>query len=103
MIDLTFLVSPPSLPWTFIGDFNEIVEESKKIGGAPFDPSGAMAFKDWIHNCHLIDVQAEGPKFTCHGPKVGNYDRIFECLDRMFYNETWRITFSEAIVSAIPR
>lgn len=77
------------------------MDESEKSGGAPFDSSRGLVFANWIHECNLIDVVADGPKFTWVGPKIGNCNRVFERLDRLLYNQSWRVGFEEATVSVI--
>jgi len=97
------IAPPPETPWAIAGDFNEIIDATEKTGGAPYDPNRGRAFKEWIFNNSLIDVQADGPKFTWYGPKLQHYDRVLERLDRVICNETWRTTFHEATVSVISR
>lgn len=75
----------------------------KNVGSAPFDSNRGRIFRNLVSNSRLIDVPADGPKFTWVGPKIGNYDRVMERLVRLICNEVWRITFEEATVSVLSR
>lgn len=87
-----------------IGDFNDILDySSEKRGGAPWDPNCGRAFNDWINSQNLMDVTAEGPRFTWVGPVIGNYDRVLERLDRLLCKVAWRQEFEDATVSVLPR
>lgn len=92
-----------NLSWALIGDFNEVVDAFEKCEGAPFDPNRGRIFSYWIRNMGLLDVPADDPKFTWIGPKIGNYDRVMERLNRLLCNESWRVSFEEATVSVLPK
>lgn len=66
-----------SEPWFLIGDFNEILSEEEKTGGAPFNPSSASLFLDTMNSCQLLDLGSSGPKFTWRGPSLQRFRRIF--------------------------
>ncbi|KAK2417953.1 hypothetical protein QL285_040194 [Trifolium repens] len=89
--------------WMMAGDFNDIISQDEKKGGAPFSTRRCNNFQDNINACGLIDLGAVGPKYTWRGPLIGGQDRIFERLDRALSNDEWRLLFSEAIVKVLPR
>lgn len=70
--DLAAINPGDAMAWALIGDFNDIVDASEKRGGAPWESSRGRAFSNWIHDLNLIDVVAEGPKFTWFGPIIGS-------------------------------
>ena len=51
-------------PWMVIGDFNEILLASEKVGGTPVDYRRIARFAEWVQDCHLIDLGSKGPRFT---------------------------------------
>lgn len=92
-----------SKPWVIIGDFNEILGEVEKKGGAPLDHSRCFRFRRWLSDCGLINLEAIGPRYTWSGQDYRGFGRIYERLDRAVWNIQWRTTFSEASVINLPR
>lgn len=92
-----------TLPWLIVGDFNDILAGSEKIGGRPVDMRRCNGFSNWIQNCGLIDFGSVGPKFTWRGPEIGGYGRVFERLDRCLGNHLFRVKFPELIIKVLPR
>ncbi|KAI9079602.1 hypothetical protein K1719_038429 [Acacia pycnantha] len=86
-------------PW----DFNEIKSPSEQIGGGRINETRCRKFSDWIQNCGLIDVEANGPFFTWKGPKWEGLDRVFKRLDRCLCNVGWLEEFVDAEVRIVPR
>lgn len=70
---------------------------------APISISRCITFNNRIQECHLMDLGFIGPKFTWKGPKLNNYDRVFERLNRGLCNMNWRLYFSKAVVRVLPR
>ncbi|KAI9090316.1 hypothetical protein K1719_028651 [Acacia pycnantha] len=56
-------------PWAVLGDFNDILFSSEKLGGSGVDDRRMRIFNDRIIRCKLGDLGASGPKFTWKGPK----------------------------------
>jgi len=50
--------------WLMIGDLNEIVLISEKVGGATANVRKCLRFGKWEQNCGLIDLDSGGPKYT---------------------------------------
>lgn len=44
------------IPWFIIGDFNEIMNENEKKGGAPIDHNRCYRFRRWLNEYGLINV-----------------------------------------------
>ncbi|KAK2384195.1 hypothetical protein QL285_071565 [Trifolium repens] len=91
------------LGWMMAEDFNDIISQEEKKGGAPVSTRRCNNFLDNINVCGLIDLGAVGSKFTWRGPLLDGQDRIFERLDGALSNDEWRLMFPEAIVKVLPR
>jgi hypothetical protein len=89
--------------WLIAGDFNDIMNQSEKKGGAPVSQRRCDKFVDRINECKLLDCGAIGPHFTWRGPMFHDGERIFERLDRALCNDEWRLGFPEAFVKVLPR
>jgi hypothetical protein len=74
--------------WLCVGDFNEILADSEKYGGAR-KPRGQMeAFKNTLEYCQLSDLGFSGPKFTwCNHRDGAHFTK--ERLDRATANNGW--------------
>lgn len=88
-----------NLPWMLAGDFNDIKDPSEQKGGALVNEGKCRRFLDNINRCKLIDLGAEGPKFTWRGPISQFASRLFKRLDRGLCNADWRTAFPEAVVT----
>lgn len=89
--------------WMVLGDFNDIRGPNEKYGGAQINSRKCELFYNRIDECGFLEIDAIGPCYTWRGPVVGNYERIFEKLDRGFCNEGWRIGFPEGLCKVLPR
>ena len=83
------LVGSIRMSWMVIGDFNEILMASEKVGGARVDNQRIYRFAKWVQDCQLIDLGSKGPKFTWRGGVRNGYGRVYERLDRCFSNDQW--------------
>ena len=52
------------LPWLMLGDFNELLASSGKLGGKPFNPRRVQMFKDYLDSYGMVDLGFHGPRFT---------------------------------------
>lgn len=52
------------IPWLVGGDFNEIISDAEKNGGARRRDTQMQAFRDMIDSCALIDLGYSGDHFT---------------------------------------
>lgn len=55
-------------PWILAGDFDDIASVADKKGGAPVSLCKCKIFSDRINDCKLMNIEADGPKFTWRGP-----------------------------------
>lgn len=86
-----------------VGDWTDIVSANEQKGGGTVDSNRCRFFQGEIHRCGLLDLGYVGAKFTWHGPKWNDRDRVFKRLDRALSNISWRIRFPDAIVKTLPR
>lgn len=62
------------LSWFVSGDFNEILSNKEKMGGALTAENLLEMFCIAIHDCGLIEVSFTGSKFTWYrGKRCGHY------------------------------
>lgn len=72
-----------------LGDFNELLSSSDKLGGNPLNPRWVQMFKECLDSCDMVDLGFHGPWFTrVNKREVGHF--IQERLDRGFANTKWR-------------
>jgi endonuclease/exonuclease/phosphatase family metal-dependent hydrolase len=90
-------------PWMLAGDFNDIMSQDEKQGGALVNLRRCRVFQERVNKCKLLDLGAVGSKFTWRGPIYENGVHIFERLDRALCNDGWRVQFPNAIVRTLPR
>jgi hypothetical protein len=82
-------------PWICIGDFNEVLTMSEKVGGNVRKRHLMEAFRQTLEVCGLTDLGYIGPKFTWTNCQDGN-SFIKERLDRGVCNMAWRNLFPES-------
>ena len=76
------------LPWLYFGDFNEILSQEEKSGGALRPQYQIEAFRDIVSKCEFIDLDFSGFNFTWCNQREG-YDRVYLRLDRAFATQDW--------------
>ncbi|RYQ83778.1 hypothetical protein Ahy_B10g102615 [Arachis hypogaea] len=85
------------LPWCLMGDFNAMLHNHEKQGGAINNGQSACKdFQDCVSTCGLVDLGFSGWPFTW---KRGN---LAERLDRGLSNLDWQIAFPEARIKHLP-
>lgn len=78
-----------NLPWLCGGDFNELLLDSEKKGGADKKSSSIQMFRDTINNCNLQDLGFTGYPFTWSNGREGE-ENIQERLDRFLATKNWK-------------
>ncbi|KAI9095013.1 hypothetical protein K1719_026477 [Acacia pycnantha] len=82
-------------PWLLAGDFNEIKTPVEQKGGGRVNETRCRKFNNWIQECSLIDLEANGPFYTWKGPKWDGLERAYKHLDRLWpkvlLNSYWDI------------
>ncbi|KAF7825238.1 ribonuclease H [Senna tora] len=81
-----------NLPWLCSGDFNEIILESEKKGGAPKNFRCMMEFREALDICGLQDIGFTGYPYTWSNGRCGE-DNIQERLDQACASEEWLSLF----------
>ena len=86
--------------WCVIGDFNEIVAQSEKVGGKE-RPEGQMdEFRHCLEGNNLYDLGWRGMKFTWSN-KHADESFTKERLDRAVANPQWMDLFSDRRVETL--
>ncbi|XP_065624064.1 uncharacterized protein LOC136065183 [Quercus suber] len=62
--ELRHLNHHPTAPWICIGDFNELVSQEEKLGGAQHPNYQMQLFQDVIDECGFMDLGFSGQRFT---------------------------------------
>ncbi|GLT63636.1 hypothetical protein SLA2020_361860 [Shorea laevis] len=89
-------------PWLVIGDFNDVVDQVEKFGGAPISQSRVRAYTDCMGDYNLMDIGYTGGRFTWVNMRENNHI-IRERLDRAWANPDWRLQFPDANLLHLPR
>lgn len=80
--------------WFLTGDFNEIVSNDEKSGGKHRAESSFCAFRDFLSQYDLFDLQHTGNFLSCRGQR-GTH--LVHCrLDRSVANSDWSDLFPKA-------
>ncbi|KAF7154196.1 hypothetical protein RHSIM_Rhsim01G0175200 [Rhododendron simsii] len=94
--ELRNIASFERLPWLCIGDFNQVLRVSDKVGGNIPDSGRIDAFHDMLNDCGLVDLECKGPRFTWRNNRTDG-DFIMERIDMAFANVEWRVLFETAL------
>ncbi|XP_013594546.1 PREDICTED: uncharacterized protein LOC106302626 [Brassica oleracea var. oleracea] len=83
--------------WALIGDFNELLDNSEKLGRAFRNDSTFWDFRNMVENCKIKEVRSTGNSLSW----VGWRDNVWvECrLDRSFGNDEWFQLFPRSNVN----
>lgn len=84
------------LPVCFIGDFNVILTESERKGGAPFRFNWKIKdFASFVSENGLFDIPSEGSPFTWQGGLPGG-GRVMKKLDCCLVSVPWLDLYPQA-------
>ncbi|GLT77765.1 hypothetical protein SLA2020_493240 [Shorea laevis] len=97
---LTHLNTYGPSPWLCVGDFNEIIDQSEKIGGALRSERQMENFRVTLETCGLTDLGYSGPHFTWSNCRDAG-QLIHERLDRATANLEWCNQFTNVEVSVL--
>ena len=92
--ELKTMASNMHLSWLALGDFNEVVNQSEKLGGNKISLSRSNLYASTMDDCNLIDIGYNGPKFTWTNKRRNN--PIYERLDRGWANVEWFTMFPDS-------
>ncbi|XP_030929600.1 uncharacterized protein LOC115955566 [Quercus lobata] len=91
-----------NLPWLMLGDFNEVLCGEDKFRGNQVNLNRALEFKECLDECNMLDLGFTGPKYTWMNCRPIT-SLILERIDWCFANPGWRLLYSEAVVTHLPR
>ncbi|XP_010513742.1 PREDICTED: uncharacterized protein LOC104789794 [Camelina sativa] len=74
-------------PWLVIGDLNEMVSNTEKLGGPARAESSFFPFRNMILDCRLREVSSIGNRLSWAGKRNNMWIQC--CLDRALGNEAW--------------
>jgi hypothetical protein len=84
-------------PWLVLRDFNEIVDNSEKVGGIPRIERQMEGFRKVIRDYNLGDLGFKGCKFTWSNKREsGTF--VKERLDRGLASPEWCALFPNAVI-----
>lgn len=81
-------------PWCLIGDFNEILNNSEKLGGPRRSEASFVPFAEMLACCEMEEFISRGNRFTWEGTIWKK--SIQCCLDRSFGNKAWLLLFPKS-------
>ena len=85
-------------PWLCAGDFNEIIDQTEKIGGRQRPNYLMENFKSTLEFCGLYEVECKGPRCTWNNGREGE-QFLMEKLDRVMANHAWHTRYSNVEAS----
>lgn len=62
--NLKLIATLHDLPWTLMGDFNEVIAKGEKAGGNPICHRRVRTILICMNECQMMDLGFSGPKFT---------------------------------------
>lgn len=62
--DVYFEITLHNLPWTLMGDFNEVLYEDEKLGGNTISQRRVRAIQDCMNTCQMMDLGFSRLRFT---------------------------------------
>jgi len=80
------------IPWLCFGDFNEIIRQDEKVGGALRPYNQMQLFREVLDECGFMDLGYFGPKFTW-ARHFDNGNSIWERLDQGLATNNWFLKF----------
>ncbi|XP_059446325.1 uncharacterized protein LOC132177864 [Corylus avellana] len=86
--------------WMCVGDFNEILADSEKVGANKRPRWQIRAFQQAMEACQLYDLGFVGPKFTWSNKREEGHF-IMERLDRAIANPKWMQSFQNYEVEVL--
>ncbi|KAK2662046.1 hypothetical protein Ddye_000620 [Dipteronia dyeriana] len=64
------------LPWVCMGDFNEVLRDTKKLVGTGKNWKAMTNFREALDDCELKDMGFVGPKYTWSNKREGSVDFV---------------------------
>lgn len=89
--DLSEMEALRDSAWLLLGDFNEIVDNSEKVGGPSRAEGSFIPFRSFISQNGLWEVQHSGNNLSWRGHRHTHF--VLSRLDRLLANVSWSETF----------
>jgi len=83
-----------------MGDFNEMLHLSDKVGGTPLTPNKVQRLNDFLHYSNSYDANVQGRLFTWKKSLRGSL--IYKKLDRVLFREDCLSLFPNYLVTNGP-
>ncbi|KAK3012916.1 hypothetical protein RJ639_009673 [Escallonia herrerae] len=99
--DMSVLAAAFEGPWTCIGDFNAVANQTEKKGGRPVANPSSGGICEFINQHHMIDLGFSGNPFTWSNNRPLSAN-IKERLDKAYANAAWCTLFPDASVTHLP-
>ncbi|XP_019166537.1 PREDICTED: uncharacterized protein LOC109162272 [Ipomoea nil] len=87
-------------PWVIMGDFNNLMHQSEKIGRAPHPPWCITSFTNAVADCGLQDFPFSDNQYTWVRSQ-GTPNMVEEKLDRILVSEDWLSLFEGATACSL--
>ncbi|XP_020262303.1 uncharacterized protein LOC109838257 [Asparagus officinalis] len=75
-------------PWLLCGDFNTMLSNEEKLGGASLTDTDTVDFSSFIDDCQLSHLKTTGCFYTWNN-KQDTTTRVWSRLDRALVNDSW--------------
>jgi hypothetical protein len=98
---LSHLASLSRDSWLCMGDFNEIVDQSEKHGGAICSEAQMQRFSSTLEECNLNDLGYRGSKYTWSNCREAS-NFVKERLDRAVATPSWCANFPNVSIETLP-
>lgn len=85
--DLSVLGDQRESPWLLTGDFNDLLDNSEKVGGPLRWEGSFLAFRNFVSKNGLWDLQFSGNSLSWRGTRYSHH--IKSRLDRAMANLAW--------------
>lgn len=91
------IASNMSGTWLCVGDFNELLSQSEKLGGNPYVLRRVVNFQSFVSDCELLEIEAKGARYTWCNQRLDDA-HVKERFDRALGNIPFRDEFQKALV-----
>jgi exonuclease III len=98
---LHFVSQNSNLPMLCMGDLNDIMHPSEKLGPSTVDIDRINAFCSYVKHCGLFDLGFNGPSYTWSNKRFSSAP-TYERLDRCLANAEWCRLFPTSSVLHLP-
>lgn len=99
---LRLLKTASPLPWLVAGDFNQILFDAEKKGGAIRSQREMNEFREALDDCELQEIGYTGDLFTWWNKQEAP-NAVFERLDRGVASLDWVVLLPHVTVTHLPR